>query len=186
MFYIAVFPLFFEMVLRRFQMSWLEKVLLKVEALITTVKVQESHRKKSYPSFFWCLCSPYQHSIWASCMYLKIEIIVTNPLSLSSFPACKWNSLICSKDFFLVGSKYLAVVLHSLSTVPLLHWEGEKKMPFPLFCRTQKATVLRVPSTDSHVELNQHHSQSCAFITLLMHNQGCFGRIRCCVSHMWC
>jgi len=54
-------------------------------------------------------------------------------------------------------------------------------MPFPLFRRTQKATVLRVPSTDSHVDLNQHHSQSCVFITLLMHNQGCFDRIQCCV-----
>lgn len=167
-------------------MSWLEKVLLKVEAQITTLKVWESHGKKSYPSFFWCLFSPYQCNISASRMYLKIEITITNPLSLSSFPACNWNSLICSKDFFLVGSKYLAVVLHSLSTVPLLHWEKEKKMPFPLFRRTQKPTVLRVLSTDSHVELNQHHSQSCAFITLLMHNQGCFGRIQYCVSYIWC
>lgn len=57
-------------------------------------------------------------------------------------------------------------------------------MPFPLFCGTQKATVLFVPSTDSHVEHNQHHFQSCAFMTLLMHNWGCFGRIQCCMSHM--
>lgn len=57
-------------------------------------------------------------------------------------------------------------------------------MPFPLFRRTQKATILFVPSTDSHVEHHQHHSQSCAFMNLLMHNQGCFGRIQCSVSHM--
>lgn len=131
--------------------------------------------KKPYPSFLWCLHSSYLHSMWASRMYLKIAITTINPLSLFFFPACKWNSLICSKDFFLVGSKYLAVVLHSLSTVPLLHLEGERKMPFALFRRIQKATVLRVPSADSHVELNQQPSQSCAFITLLMHNRRCFG-----------
>lgn len=124
-FYIALFPLAFETVLRRFQMSWLEKVQQKVEAPITAIKVWKSDGKNTYPSFFWCSHCPYPYNIWASRTYLKIAITITNPVSLSSFPACKRNNYICSKDFFLVGSKYLAVVLHSLSTAPLLHQGGE-------------------------------------------------------------